>query len=142
MKRRKQNVVLLMAVLLILSVLSWSAHRAILREQRNRRMIAAIKQTNDERSPAAEVRACLALGADPNARDEPYRRDLSWDRFLIWFGMRKAPASPAQSALLLALEGEIKVVGAPQYRANTEVVKALLHYGADVRGKISMAEPL
>jgi len=148
MKRIKRIGILGLMASLLLIGLCWAFYRAVRQERLNRHLIAAIKQNRLNHTRASEVLACLRNGADPNARDEPFRSDLSWDHLRILMGIRKTPIIPAQSALLLALEGDFKntifsmngngnVVDQGQliFWGDPDIVKLLLQYGADIRVK-------
>ena len=136
MKRRKRIGISLIVASLLVGALSWSASRVIRQEQRNRQLITAIKQSDYGHSQAAKVRACLERGADPNAYDVPYRTDLSWDRLLTVFGVRKSHADSTQNALFLALEGEMNdTTYSFMHFPDPAIVKILLQHGADIRSK-------
>jgi uncharacterized protein len=74
----------------------------------------------------------LAKGADANAKDLPPDTRRVWQR--VWDSIRgkKLPIQPAQSALLLAVQGPPEGDAA---RENLPIVKALLDKGADVNAK-------
>jgi ankyrin repeat protein len=138
MKRRKRICVSLMTALLLLGGFCWLAYRVVRQERLNRQLIAAIKHNQIDHRRGAEVLACLKRGADPNTCDDPSQPVLSWDRLLILFGLRKAPAIPKQPALLLAVEGDINrgVFDHPDwYWGDADIVKALLEFGADIHVK-------
>lgn len=133
MRRRHRSWIILMVALLLLS---GAAYRTVRQEHLNRQLITAIKQDKRLHAGAPEVAACLQSGADPNAREDSYRIDFSWNGLLILLGLKKAPVTSAQSALFLALEGDLTdrsvMFG---HEADPYVVKLLVQYGADVRAK-------
>jgi len=136
MRRRIRMRVGLMGAILLMGGCGWLAYRAIQQENLNRQLISAIKQNTFEHSRTQEVLACLQHGADPNTRDEPYQATFSWNRLLILFGWRKAPAVSKQPALLLALEGDLKsATDCFDHQTDPGIVKLLLHYKANVNVK-------
>lgn len=149
MNRRKRLVPMLVAALLLLGgALLRAAYRNARQERLNRRLILAIKHTTYGHSQAAEVLACLQSGADPNAYDKPSFRDPEspssllpalrkmWEKLWSPRRVETEPGRPMQSALFLALEGEITDrVDCFDHYADPAVVKLLVQYGADVRGK-------
>jgi len=135
-KRRKRIAVSLTVALLVFAGLSWKAYRVRQQANLNYRLITAIKQAEFKHGQSIEVLAWLKRGADPNARDEPYGVALTWNRLLILIGVKQDKAPRAQTALFLALEGEMNdFVGCVVHDVDTDIVKTLLRYGADVRGK-------
>ncbi|MCW3097368.1 MAG: kinesin light chain [Chthonomonadaceae bacterium] len=136
MKRRNRIRISLFVAAVLFGIGSWSGYRAIRQANLNRQLITAIKQSEFQHSRANEVLACLKRGADPNARDEPYDATFSWNHLLILMGLRKNTNPPAQTAVLLALEGEMKNFrDSATHHMDPDVVKALLRYGANVRTK-------
>jgi hypothetical protein len=114
----------------------WPVFRAVRQANLNRQLITAIKQSDPQHSRAEDVIACLENGADPNAVDQPYEATFSWSHLLALIGLRKTHVFLPQTALLLAVEGEMHdTVDCMTHTVDNDIVKALLQYGADVKRK-------
>src|SRR5262245_6337246 len=127
-------------LLLLLSVPAVGIAREVLKHQRDRALIAAIKK-NDTQS----VLRFLEQGADANTRDEPEEKLTVWQRLSAIFAWKRRPPTSTFTALLVLLEARpmgkrIRFNGqvVPDYvepPQNDKILKALLDHGADPNEK-------
>src|SRR5689334_14294302 len=127
MRLLRRKLFWLLVLLLILLPFGIGIAKADHQEQLNRALIAEIK-----RQDAQGVITLLAEGADVNARDVPPDTVPIWRRLWDNWRGRKRPIKPAQSALLVAVQGVPGTGIAPE---NLPIVRALLDKGADVNAR-------
>jgi len=123
--RRKILALAIAVVLLcITGIFGWRANR---QAQLDRALLSEVKHQETDR-----VISLLAAGADANTKDVPSSSRLIWRRLWDRLRGRNVSAKPAQSALLVAVQG---LPGTGPATENIPLTKALLDRGADVNAR-------